>query len=99
MADLLPILFAAVVSPILTAACKRARWARDVEAWAAVNLGLAVALSLFIWVIADRDPSTAAEWMTRGLAAAGLGGAANNVYRKRTQCRPRPPILGPRGLP
>jgi hypothetical protein len=91
--DLLPVIFAAILSPLLTAGCKRLRWAREVEAWAAVNLAVAVALALFLWVLIDRQPGTLEAWVLQGLAAGGVSGAANNVYRKRRARRsPRPSL-------
>jgi hypothetical protein len=91
--DLFSVLFAAILSPLLTAGCKRLWWARDVEAWAAVNLAVAVALALFLWVLVDRKANTLEAWVLQGLAAGGVSGAANNVFRKRRARRtPRPTL-------
>lgn len=82
MENLYLILLATVLSPILTHYAKRLPIAEDVEAWAAVNLGIAVGLALLLWLAADRDPAHVPAWITQGLAAGGVSGAANNLYRK-----------------
>lgn len=82
MPDLLGLLCAAVLSPLLTSLAKRLKIAKDVEAWAAVNLGISVGLALVLWLLSDRDPATVQDWIYRGMAAGGASGAANNWFRE-----------------
>lgn len=82
MENLYLILLATVLSPILTHYTKRLPLAEDVEAWAAVNLGVAVGLALLCWLAVDRDPAHVPTWITQGLAGGGVSGGANNWWRK-----------------
>lgn len=84
----LAILAGSVLGPILTALVKRVPWI-DSELGAALNLGLTVALYLGAWGLwTGGDRAQLEQWLTWALAAAGVGGAGNNVWRKRMAHQP-----------
>lgn len=83
IASLLSVLVGAVVGPFVTAAVKKLGIV-DAKLGSAINLIATLALYLGAWwVVADGDPAQFDVYVTLALAAAGLGSAANNVYRKR----------------
>lgn len=85
--SLLAILAGTVVGPILTALLKRLSFI-DSGLGAAVNLVATLALYVAAWwVVTGGDPGALGVYLAWALAAAGLGGAANNVYRKRILSR------------
>lgn len=80
---ILAILVGSILGPILTALVKRVPWI-DAELGAAVNLGLTVAVYLVAWAWwTGGDRALLEQWLTWALAAAGVGGAGNNLWRKR----------------
>lgn len=85
--SLLGILAGAVVGPMLTTLLKRLPWI-DEQLGAAVNL--VATLGLYAgawWLVTGGDRAALELYLTMALAAAGLGGAANNVWRKRMMSR------------
>lgn len=77
------ILSGAVLGPIVTTFVKRLSWV-DPELGGAINVLATLALYLAVWgVWTGGDRALVGDYVTWALAAAGLGGAANNVYRKR----------------
>lgn len=81
------IVFGGVIGPALTEVSKRLsarwQWLQDAEIWAAVNLVITLAAYLLGWIAADGTRAHLGEWMMAALAAAGLGGAGANLWRKK----------------
>lgn len=82
----LAIVFVSIVSPFLTALLKRVSWI-DETLGAAINLAVCIAIYSTAWFFlrstVPEAPQDWLSWLSWGLAAAGIGGAANNIYRKR----------------
>lgn len=85
--SLLAILAGAVVGPIATAALKRLS-ILDPQLGAAINLIATIALYLVAWWLVTGADRTALEsFLLWALAAAGVGQAGNNFWRKRVMPR------------
>lgn len=85
--SLLAILAGSVVGPILTSLLKRLSFI-DAGLGAAVNVVATLALYLAAWwAVTGADPAALGLYLLWALAAAGLGGGANNLYRKRVMPR------------
>jgi hypothetical protein len=83
LTSILPVLAGALAGPLLTWAAKKLPFV-DEGLGAVVNIGVTVGLYLLGWaVFAKGDRQQLATYMMWALAAAGVGGAGNNLWRKR----------------
>lgn len=81
--DVLMILAGAVVGPIVTSLLKRFSWI-DPQLGAVVNIVATMILYVLAWgLVTGGDREMLWTYVAWALAAAGIGGAANNFYRKR----------------
>ena len=77
------ILSGAVLGPIVTHFLKRLAWV-DPKLGAAINVLATLALYLGAWSLwTGGDRAQIGSYITWALASAGLGGGANNYYRRR----------------
>lgn len=85
--SLLAILAGAVVGPIVTAALKRLSIV-DAQLGAAINLASTLGLYLLAWwLVTGGDRAVLEVYVVWALAAAGVGQAGNNLWRKRLMTR------------
>lgn len=83
METIIAILVGAIVGPILTALMKQVSWVNE-ELGGAINLGLTVGIYLGVWAwVTGGDKTLLEQWLTWALAAAGVGSAGNNFWRKK----------------